>query len=140
MGTAVYKPAADRKQWELERGFKWRKDADGCWKDEGWRGSLMQHGDQTHMELALDLSKFKPKSSKKGEPAALTVVLVHGGFSPSLLRWPGRLDDGTKNGKLLMGHSPAPLSFAWKKWGRLTLAKPEPKRDKQPPPPTTEKG
>ena len=72
MGTAVYKPTADGKQWELERGFKWRKDADGCWKDEGWRGSLMQHGNHTHMELALDLSKFKPKSPKKGAPASLT--------------------------------------------------------------------
>lgn len=138
LGTAVYKPAADGKQWELERGFKWRKDADGCWKDEGWRGSLMQHGDRTHMEFALDLSKFMPRSPKKGEPAALTVALVHGGLGPSLLRWPGHLDDGTKNSKLLMGHTPAPLSFSAKKWGRLTLVKA--KREKQPPPSTTEKG
>lgn len=38
-----------------------------------------------------------------------------------------------------MGHTPAPLSFTSKKWGRLTLAKASKDKHK-PAPPTTEKG
>ncbi len=118
LGTAVY--GRDDAAWKNERAFKYKPDSDAFLKAEGWRATTMQTGKRGQMEFVLSHKLLGLTAKQRAVRVAVAV------FGRPTLGWPVVAKDVTAHGRLLMGYTPAQLTFAPQKWALIELSKPKP--------------
>lgn len=122
LGSAIYRPGADRRYQPQFKTYTWRS-ADEMMHDEGWMGTTVSDENRTQQELAVSFAAL----GLPGQPRPLAVGYVHiepGVAQPVVAVWPAGLDDGVANGQLLAGFNPDSLAFSPQRWMVLQPQRP----------------